>query len=64
MENHLAVPEGFQRASTVDGRRVIAISDNAQYHRSKLHLAWRDQQAPGFAMDASPPYGPELNPIE
>ena len=31
----------FREASAVDGRRVLAISDNASYHRSKLHLAWR-----------------------
>ena len=36
----------FQEASVVSGRRVLAISDNAQYHRSKLHLGWRQQQAP------------------
>jgi len=28
----------FRAASAVTGRRVVAISDNAQYHRSKLHL--------------------------
>ena len=32
----------FGEASAVPGRRVLAISDNAQYHRSKLHLGWRD----------------------
>jgi hypothetical protein len=45
----------FREASAVPGRRVLAISDNAQYHRSKLHLGWRDQQAPGFALDFLPP---------
>ena len=54
----------FREASTVSGRRVLAISDNAQYHRSKLHLSWRDQQAPQFRLDFLPPYSPELNPIE
>ena len=56
--------EVFREASAVDGRRVLAISDNAQYHRSKLHLNWRLQQAPGFSLDFLPPYSPELNPIE
>ena len=54
----------FREASRVEGRRVVAISDNAQYHRSKLHLAWRQQQMPGFGLDSLPPYSPELNPIE
>jgi transposase len=54
----------FREASAVSGRRVLAISDNAQYHRSKLHLPWRDQQAPQFRLDFLPPYSPELNPIE
>ena len=54
----------FREASEVAGRRVLAISDNAQYHRSRLHLDWRQQQAPHFALDFLPPYSPELNPIE
>jgi transposase len=49
---------------TVSGRRVVAISDNAQYHRAKLHLGWRNQQAPQFSLDFLPPYSPDLNPIE
>jgi transposase len=54
----------FREASAVPGRRVLAISDNAQYHRSKLHLDWRIQQGPNFGLDFLPPYSPELNPIE
>jgi len=54
----------FREASAIPGRRVLAISDNAQYHASKLHLGWRDQQAPGFGLDFLPPYSPDLNPIE
>jgi len=54
----------FREASVVSGRRVVAISDNAQYHRSKLHLEWRNQQAPQFGLDFLPPYSPDLNPIE
>ena len=54
----------FREASAVSGRRVVAISDNAQYHRSKLHLEWRNQQAPQFGLDFLPPYSPDLNPIE
>ena len=35
------------REATVEaGRRVILISDNAPYHRSRLHLDWRQQQQP------------------
>jgi transposase len=54
----------FREASSVSGRRVMAISDNAQYHRSKFHLEWRNQQAPQFGSDFLPPYSPDLNPIE
>src|SRR5215468_10969972 len=38
----------LQQASAVADRRVVAISDNAQYHRSRLHLDWRRRQAPQF----------------
>ena len=41
----------FREVSAVAGRHVVAISDNAQYHRSKLHLGWRHQQAPEFGLD-------------
>jgi transposase len=54
----------FRQASVDSSRRVVAIIDNAQYHRSKLHQAWRHQQAPRFGLDFLPPYSPELNPIE
>ena len=54
----------LDQASSVAGQRVLVISDNAQYHRSRLHLDWRVQQAPLFALDFLPPYSPELNPIE
>ena len=45
----------FREASAVAGSRVLAISDNAQYHRSKLHLEWRVQQASNFGLDFLPP---------
>jgi transposase len=51
-------------ASARNGRRVIAITDNAKYHHAKLHQGWREQQAPEFVLDYLPPYSPELNPIE
>jgi len=35
--------KAFQQVSAVAGQRVLAISDNAPYHRSKLHRGWRDQ---------------------
>jgi len=41
----------FREASAVAGRRVLAISDNAQYHRAKLHLEWRVHQATNFGLD-------------
>jgi len=54
----------FRQVSVDSDRQVVAISDNAPYHRSKLHQAWRHQQAPHFGLDFLPPYSPELNPIE
>lgn len=54
----------LRQASVAEGRRVIAISDHARYHRSRLHLEWRRNQASQFALDFLPPYSPELNPIE
>ncbi len=54
----------LQASSAVTGRRVVVISDNAKYHHSRLHLTWRQQQEPSFALDFLPPYSPELNPIE
>jgi len=54
----------LRHASARADRRVLVITDNAQYHRSRLHLDWRLQQAPQFALDFLPPYSPELNPIE
>jgi transposase len=47
-----------------DGHRVVVISDNAQYHRSRLHLPWRQSLEPAFTIAFLPPYSPELNPIE
>src|SRR5579863_9016033 len=46
----------LQEATVEPGRLVILISDNAPYHRSRLHLAWRQQQQPQFALDFLPPY--------
>jgi transposase len=56
--------QAFQQVSARPGRRVVAISDNAGYHRARLHAPWRVQQMPQFALDFLPPYSPELNPIE
>jgi transposase len=54
----------FREASITTGHRVVAISDNAAYHRSRLHLAWREEHGAEFRLDFLPPYSPELNPIE
>jgi transposase len=54
----------LRSVSAESGRRVIVITDNAKYHHAKLHLDWRQQQAPDFVLDYLPPYSPELNPIE
>jgi transposase len=54
----------LRQTSTIEGRQIVVISDNAKYHRAHLHLPWRKQQAPAFTLDFLPPYSPELNPIE
>lgn len=54
----------LQAASVTEGRQVVVISDNANYHRAHLHLTWRQQQTPAFGLDFLPPYSPQLNPIE
>ena len=54
----------FREASITAGRRVVAISDNAGYHRARLHQPWREEHAAEFRLDFLPPYSPELNPIE
>jgi transposase len=54
----------LRSASRRTGRRVVVITDNARYHHSRLHRPWREQHAPGLALDFLPPYSPELNPIE
>jgi len=63
-ESFWGFPKLLREASATNGRRVVTISDNAQYHRSRLHLPWREQQEPDFVIDFLPPYSPELNPIE
>ena len=54
----------FRQSSVSRGRRVIVISDNANYHRAAYHQPWRQKHAERFALEFLPPYSPELNPIE
>ena len=54
----------FREVSVVPGRRVLAISDNAQSHRSKLHVEWRGQHVSQLGLDFLPPYSRDLNPIQ
>jgi len=63
-EAFLEFLKDLRSVSIADGRRVMVISDNAQYHRARLHLPWRLQYATDFALDFLPPYSPDLNPIE
>src|SRR5258708_13399702 len=48
----------FREASAEPDRRILAISDNAQYHRSRLHLTCREQQPPHLSLRFLPPYTP------
>jgi transposase len=43
---------------------VVVITDNARYHRARLHKEWRATHVEDFVLDYLPPYSPELNPIE
>ena len=45
----------FREASTVPDRRVLAISDNAQYHRSKLHRGGATSRLPSSAWTSCRP---------
>ena len=60
----LAFLKQLKRASSAAGRRVVLITDNAQYHHARAHKDWRQQQAAYFDLDFLPPYSPDLNPIE
>jgi transposase len=46
------------------GRRVVVITDNANYHHANLHKDWRLRHAGRFDLFYLPPYSPDLNPIE
>jgi|ERR1035437_704878 transposase len=63
-ETFLQFLKVLSASSTRSKRRVVVISDNAHYHKAKHHQTWRNDHAPGFALDFLPPYSPELNPIE
>jgi transposase len=54
----------LQSRGVQEGKRIVAISDNARYHHAKMHKDWRNGQEPGFALDYLPPYSPDLNPVE
>src|SRR5260370_19014541 len=54
----------LRQVSSLSGRRVAVISDNAKYHHALLHREWRQQLARRFALHFLPPYTPQLNPIE
>ncbi len=56
--------QALRERSRQEGNRVVVISDNAKYHHAKMHKAWREEQAPDFALDYLPPYSPDLNPVE
>jgi DDE superfamily endonuclease len=56
--------QGLRERSGQEGNRVVVMSDNAKYHQAKMHKAWREEQAPDFALDYLPPYSPDLNPVE
>lgn len=70
-EEELFRGEGFwhfmldlRRKGKTPGRQIVAISDNAKYHRARVHQPWREEVADEFQLHFLPPYSPELNPIE
>lgn len=54
----------LKRKSICSGRRVIIVLDNARYHHTTLHKAWREQHADAFSFLFLPAYSPNLNMIE
>ena len=46
------------------GRVLMRIQGQCPYHRSRLHLPWRQQQQRQFALDFLPLTALKLNPIE
>jgi len=54
----------LRQISGRSGRRVVAITDNAQYHHARMHKDWRAAQEPQFQLLFLPPCSPDLNPIE
>ena len=63
-ESFLEFLKLLYKISVTEKRRVVLISDNANYHKAKFHQPWRDAHATRFVLDFLPPYSPELNPIE
>lgn len=54
----------LKRAACRTGRRVIVITDNANYHHANLHKDWRLTRVNHFKLSFLPPYCPDLNQIE
>ncbi len=54
----------FYREGTRGPRRVVVITDNAQYHHARLHKEWRHEVTPRFELSFLPAASPQLNPIE
>jgi transposase len=63
-ETFFAFMKQLKQAACGTGRRVVVITDNANYHHASLHKAWRLKHARHFQLDFLPPYSPDLNPIE
>jgi transposase len=63
-ETFFAFMKQLKQAACRRGRRVVVITDNANYHHASLHKAWQLQQAGRFELHFPPPYSPDLNPIE
>ena len=54
----------LEATSVREGRKVMAITDNAKYHHAILHRDWRNCVASRLELTFLPPYSPDLNPIE
>ncbi|MCX5790598.1 MAG: IS630 family transposase [Elusimicrobia bacterium] len=63
-ETFWAFMKQLRKASSRSGRRVVVITDNASFHHSRVHNAWRKTAHNRFSLDFLPAYSPELNPIE
>jgi len=46
------------------GKKMVIILDNSRYHHARSLTPWLTEHRRELRLDFSPPYSPQLNPIE